>query len=64
MSASLEDCFNTQDVKEADFSVFVSPTSAQRAAMAAGGLPRAHPADVHGPGAHPDEAGLQHEGRD
>lgn len=36
--------------------------SPERAAVAAGGLPRADPEDVHGPGADPDETGLQHEG--
>lgn len=40
----------------------VSPFSPERAAVAAGGLPRTDPEDVHGPGADPDEAGLQHEG--
>lgn len=44
--------------KEVDFSVCVSPSSAKCAAVATGGLPRAHPANVHGPGAHPDETGL------
>lgn len=31
--------------------------------VATGGLPRTYPEDVHGPGADPDETGLQHEGR-
>lgn len=35
--------------------------SAERAAVAAGGVPRTNPEDVHGLGAHPDETGLQHE---
>lgn len=37
--------------------------SAERLALASGCVPRADPEDVHGIGADPDEAGLQHEGR-
>lgn len=41
----------------------VHPFSPERAVVAAGGVPRTDPEDVHGLGANPDEAGLQHEGR-
>lgn len=44
--------------------LFLLPFSAERAVVAAGGVPRTDPEDVHGPGADPDETGLQHEGGD